>query len=147
VLFLADGRIVVGGPPSGAGDVASRLLVFAPDGRKAGEWPVELLPWGLTVGPEVSPGRVAVSSFRSPHQSEETLVVDASDGRVVERLSGLRPAIGFWNVPAVPAEAGATTVHFFRDAGGRVVRIAFATGERTVVAGPGAPAGERLRLR
>ena len=30
---------------------------------------------------------------------------------------------------------------------GRLVRIDFATGERKVVAGPGAPPGERIRVR
>ena len=89
---------------------------------------------------------MAVSSFRSPYLAEDTLVVDVGDGRVVERLSGLRPAIGFfWNVSGVPADAGPTSVHFFRDVEGRVIRIDFATGERSVVAGPGAPRGERLR--
>jgi hypothetical protein len=145
VLLLADGRIVVGG--AGANEPKARLLVFAPDGVKLAELPLELWPGGLSVGPEVAPGRVAVSSFRSAYLSEDTLVVDMSDGRVVERLSGLRPAIGLWMVSAVPADASATTVHFFRDAEGRVVRIDFATGERKVLAGPGAPAAERLRVQ
>jgi hypothetical protein len=90
---------------------------------------------------------VAVSSFRSPYLAEDSLVVDVADGRVVERLSGLRPAVGSWMAPVVPADAHATTVHFFRDAAGRVVRIDFDTGERKVLAGPGAPPVERLRLR
>jgi hypothetical protein len=89
---------------------------------------------------------VAVSSFRSPYLAEDSLVVDVADGRVVDRLAGLRPAVGFWTVPA-RADAAPTTVHFFRDAGGRVVRIDFANGGRKVVAGPGAPAAERLGLR
>jgi hypothetical protein len=38
-------------------------------------------------------------------------------------------------------------VHFFRDVEGRVVRIDFATGERRIVAGPGAPPGERFHFR
>ncbi len=148
ILFLADGRIVLGGGPSGGKDPKARLLVFDRDGAKLGEVPLDLWPWGLTVGPEVAPGRLAVSSFRTPYLSEDTLVVDVGDGRVVERLAGLRPAIGFfWNVSAVPAEAGPTSMHFFRDIEGRVVRIDFATGERKVVAGPGAPAGGRIRVR
>jgi hypothetical protein len=146
VLFLADGRIVVGGP-SGASNPRSTLMVFSPDGAKLRELTLELPPWGLTVGPEVSPGRVAVSSFRSPYLSENTLVVDIGDGRLVERLPGLRPAIGFGNVSAAPAYGVPTAVHFFRDADAGVVRIDFATGERTVVAGPGAPVGARLRVR
>ena len=66
---------------------------------------------------------------------------------MVERLPGLRPAIGFWMAPVVPDEANATTVHFFRDVEGRVVRIDFTSGERKIVAGPGAQVGERLSLR
>jgi len=146
-LFLADGRIVVGGPGAGANTPKAQLLVFAPDGTKLREWPLELWPWGLAVGPEVAPGHVAVSSFRSPYLAEDSLVVDMGDGRVVQRLAGLRPAMMFWMVSAVPANAAVTTAHFFRDADGRVVRVDFATGERKVVAGPGAPAGERLSLR
>jgi hypothetical protein len=38
-------------------------------------------------------------------------------------------------------------VHFFRDAEGRVIRLDFATGEQKVVAGPGAPRGERVSVR
>jgi hypothetical protein len=149
VLFLADGRIVVGGGPRGAGmkDPKATLLVFDRDGAKLGEVPLDLWPWGLSAGPEVTPGRIAVSSFRSPYLSEDTQVVDVGDGRVVERLSGLRPAIGFWNVSAVPADAGPRTVHFFRDVEGRVIRVDFATGERKEVAGPGAPPGERVSVR
>ncbi len=145
-LFLADGRIVVGSGAGGASNPKAKLLVFAPDGTKLRESPLELWPWGLAVGPEVAPGRVAVSAFRSPYLAEDTLVVDVGDGRVVERLSGLRPAMGFWVAPAVPADAAPTTVHFFRDVEGHVVRIDFATGERKVVVGPGASAG-RLRVR
>jgi hypothetical protein len=147
VLFLADGRVVVGAAPRGAVDPKARLLVFDEDGAKLGELPLELWPWGLTVGPEVAPGRVAAASFRSPYLAEDTLVVDVAEGRVVERLAGLRPAIGFWMVSAVPAGAGATTAHFFRDVEGRVVRVDFATGERKVLAGPGAPRGERISVR
>jgi hypothetical protein len=146
-LFLADGRIVVGGPVAGVNNPKAKLLVFAPDGTREREAPLELWPWGLSVGPEVAPGHVAVSCFRTPYLPEATLVVDVGDGHVVERLPGLQPAIGFWMAPAVPDEANATTVHFFRDAQGRVVRVDFATGERKVVAGTGAPAGERLRVR
>jgi hypothetical protein len=149
-LFLADGRIVVGGGSRGAEAKAPRatLLVFDRDGAKLGEVLLDLWPWGLSVGPEVAPGRVAASSFRSPYLSEDTLVVDVGDGHVIERLSGLRPAIGFWDVSSsVPAGPGVTSVHFFRDVEGRVVRIDFTSGKRKIVAGPGAQVGERLSLR
>jgi hypothetical protein len=145
-LFLADGRVVVGSGANAPNDPRAKLLVFAPHGVKMQQATLELWPWGLSVGPEVAPGRVAVSSFRSSYLPQDTVVVDVGDGRVVERLSGLRPAIGFWMVPAVPADATPTTVHFFRDAGGRVVRIDFASGERKVVTGPGVPSGDRLRV-
>jgi hypothetical protein len=150
VLFLADGRILVGGGLNGTGanPPQASLQAFDRDGVKAGEMRVDLRPWGLSVGPEVAPGRVAVSSFRAPYLPEDTLLVDLGEGRVVERLSGLRPDAGFfWNVSAVSADAGPTSVHFFRDVEGRVIRIDFASGERTVVAGTGAPRGERISVR
>jgi hypothetical protein len=70
--------------------------------------------------------------------------------RVIDGLTlAVRPpAIGFWNAPpAPPTGARPTSVHFFRDVEGRVIRIDFATGQRRVVAGPGAPAVERLSVR
>jgi len=148
-VFLADGRIAVAGGLDGspANGPQTSLLVFDAAGAKLGEVSLDLWPWRLSVGPEVVPGRIAVSSFRSPFLSEDTLVVDVGEGRVVDRLSGLRPAMGFWSVSAVPEDAGGTGVHFFRDVEGRVVRIDFATGDRKVVAGPGAPRGERISAR
>ena len=82
---------------AGANRPKATLLVFDREGAKLGEMPLELWPWGLSVGPEVVPGRVAASSFRSPYLAEDTLVVDVAEGRVVDRLAGLRPAIGFWD--------------------------------------------------
>ncbi|HSD28054.1 MAG TPA: hypothetical protein VLL75_12175, partial [Vicinamibacteria bacterium] len=149
-LFLSDGRIVVAGGLNGieANPSQARLQVFDRAGVPLGETRLDLRPWGLRVGPEVTPGRVAVSSFRAPYLSEDALLVDVGEGRVVERLSGLRPDFGFfWNVSAVPADGGPTSVHFLRDVEGRVIRIDFATGERKVVAGPGAPPGERISVR
>jgi hypothetical protein len=149
-VFLADGRVVVGGGQSGieANKPRASLQVFDRDGVRLGETRLDLGPGRLSVGPEVAPGRVAASSFRSPYLAEDTLIVDLGEGRVVERISGLRPAVGFfWNVSPVPADAGPTSVHFFRDVEGRVIRIDFASGERKVVAGPDAPRGERIRFR
>jgi hypothetical protein len=149
-FFLADGRIVVAGGADGTGAGAPRTSVqlFDTTGVKLGETLLDLWPWGLSLGPEVTPGRVAVSSFRSPYLPGDTVVVDVGEGRVVERLSGLRPAVGFFgNSSVVPADAGPTSVHFFRDVEGRVIRIDFSTGERKVVAGPGAPRGERISAR
>jgi hypothetical protein len=150
-LFLADGRIVVDGGPRGteAGPPQATVQVFDPDGAGLGEIPLDIRPGALTLGPEVVLGLVAVSPFRANFLPEDTLLVDVGDRRVVERLSGLRsPAIGFWNAPAAPpAGARPTSVHFFRDVEGRVIRIDFATGQRRIVTGPGAAAGERVSLR
>ena len=150
-LFLADGRVVVE-DRSGAGQPASahaRLWVFErATGTKLTEIELPLPPWALGIGPEVAPGRVVVSSFRGPFLSEDTLVVDVASGGVVDKLSGLRPAIGFWGVSsAIPAGGAVSSVQYFRDAEGRVIRIDFASGERKVVAGTGAVAGERISAR
>jgi hypothetical protein len=149
-LFLADGRVVVedrsgaGQPPSGH----ARLWVFDRAGMKLTEIELPLPPWGLGIGPEVAPGRVVVSCLRSPFLSEDTLVVDVASGGVVDKLPGLRPATGFWGVSsAVPAGGAVSSVQYFRDAEGRVIRVDFASGERKVVAGTGAVAGERISAR
>jgi hypothetical protein len=56
--------------------------------------------------------------------------------------------MGFWAAGReIPAAGGLGTVHFFRDAEDRVVRIDFATGERKVVTGTGAVVGERISAR
>jgi hypothetical protein len=146
VLFLADGRLLAGGPSgSEPGRPGALVRAFDGAGTPLGETRLDLSPWGLAIGPEVVPGRVAVSSFRAAFLPEDTLLLDVGEGRVVDRLSGLRPAVGFWNVSsAVPEGATVPGVHFFRDSEGRVIRIDFATGERKVVAGPGAPRGERV---
>jgi hypothetical protein len=148
-LFLADGRVVVGTAVNALGTSPPQvsLGVFDPQGTKLGGTSLDLWPWGLSVGPEVAPGRVLVSTFRTPHQTEDTIVVDAGGLQVVDRFSDLRPAIGFWGVSAVSPVARPTGVHFFRDAEGRVLRFDFATRERKVVAGPGAPRGERISVR
>jgi hypothetical protein len=149
-IFLADGRIAVGTVDAGTsrpGPPHAQIRAFDGAGAEVGSIDLPDI-WNLTLGPEVAPGRVAVSSFRSPFLPEDTLIVDVGEGRVVERLSGLRPAMGFWNVPSwAPATERLTSVHFFRDVEGRVLQIDFATGERKVVAGPGAPRGERIALR
>jgi hypothetical protein len=148
-LFLADGRIVVATGLDATATSAPRvsLRVCDPQGVRLGETALDLWPWGLSVGPEIAPGRVLVSTFRTPHQTEDTIVVDAGGLQVVDRLSDLRPAVGFWGVSAVSPVARPTGVHFFRDAEGRVLRFDFATRERKVVAGPGAPRGERISVR
>ena len=141
-LFLSDGRVVVGeARPDNPGRPGATLRVFDRDGQGLSEMPLDLAPPGVRVGPEVAPGRVLVSSFRSLLLADETLVVDVAAGRVVERLGGLRPAMeGFVGPAASAARPGLGSVQFFQDATGRVVRLDFASGARTVVTGPGAPA-------
>jgi hypothetical protein len=140
--FLADGRIVVGE----AAGARVKLHVFSDEGTPLREAMLELSPARLGVGPEVAPGRIAVHSgvgFGS--HSGASLIFDVSDGRVVETLLEMRPVPRPWFVepPARPPGTGPSTVHFFVR-GGALVRVDFATGERHVVAGPGAPDTGRL---
>jgi hypothetical protein len=156
-LFLADGRIVVEGR-AGAGQPPlehARLWAFDRVGTRLADIELTLPAWGLGLGPEAAPGRVVVSCVRGA--SADTLLVDVASGAVVEKLTGLRPAFAF-PVLSSAAPAAGSSVHFFREDDGRgavqpdvrpdrVVRIDFATGERRVVAGPGAAAGERISAR
>ena len=147
-MFLSDGRVVVGearlDDPRRPG---AALRTFDRDGRSLVDMPLDLAPPGVRVGPEVAPGRVLVSSFRSLLLADETLVVDVAAGRVVERLSGLRPATGLFVGPAASAvRPGLASAQFFQDAAGHVVRVDFASNARTVVTGPGAPRGESVRI-
>lgn len=138
-LFLADGRIVVGE----AVEARTVLQVFDADGAALDSLTLDRVPSGLAVGPEVAPGRVAVrfGSVVGP----ETVVVDLAEGSVVETLPG-HPLPDLWWLDGPPASS--STVHFFSSSkDGAVTRRDFATGEERVVAGPGAPAGERLDLR
>jgi hypothetical protein len=147
-MFLSDGRIVVAEPRFAAGETGrpgATLRVSDRDGHTLHETQLDLQPMGLSVGPEVAPGRILVSSFRSPFLAEDTLVVDVADGRVIERLGGLRPAMAFWMESTSPVGTGPGSIQFFRDDAGRVIRLDLATGARATVAGPGAPRGERLR--
>lgn len=148
--FLTDGRVVVGeSHPSGGdnGQGGTTLRVFDHDGARLAEMHLDLPPPGVHVGPEVAPGRVLVASYRSLFLSTDTLVVDVDASRVVERLSGLRPATGFWAGTAVSAaRTDEGSVQFFRDDAGRTIRVDFRDGTRTTVTGPGAPPGERIRI-
>jgi hypothetical protein len=146
--FLSDGRVVVGDPrPVNAGRTGATLRVFDRDGQRLSEMALDLAPPGVRIGPEVAPGRVLVSSFRSLLFADETLVVDVAEGRVVERLTGLRPVMEGFVPPAASAEQpGRGSVQFLQDAAGHVVRVDFASGARTTVTGPGAPRGEGTRI-
>jgi hypothetical protein len=143
--FLADGRVVVcEAPLTPAASAPAGLLlrVFDGAGAQLREVRLDAPSWRPTLGAEVAPGRILVSSFRSAAQPEDTVVFDVNDGRVVERLAGLRPAIGFWAPPDPPGAP--QSVQYLRDADGRVIRLDFASGARTTVAGPGAPRGTSL---
>ena len=159
-LFLADGRILVEGraavgqPPF----AHPRVWVFDRVGTKLADFELPLLPPGsLGIGPEVAPGRVVLGSHRDWLLLENALVVDVASSGVVDKLPGLRPAFGFPRASCAVPGAG-SSVHFFMADEGRgavhpgrrlhrVVRIDFATGERKVVAGPGAVVGDRISAR
>lgn len=141
-VFMSDGRMVVAERPRGQ----VRLRIFDPNGVATAETNLDLPAGALPVrlGPEVSPGRLAVAAGTPFPAGGVTLVVDVATGEVVERLEGLLPApsaMGNASSPVRPAGS----VHFFLGPG-PLVRIDFATGERRVVAGPGAPKGERIRV-
>jgi hypothetical protein len=145
--FLADGRVVLG-LAAAPTDARATLRTFDRNGAPLGQTTLELRSWGLSVGPEVTPGRVLVSSFRSPALSEDTLVVDVAGGGVVSRLTGLRPAMGFFaGLSTTAVGARPAPVQFFKDAADHLVRVDLASGSRTIVTGPGAPRGERLAVR
>jgi hypothetical protein len=150
VSLLSDGRVVVAEPHL-ASESTTRsdtlLRVFDGDGAPLSEVPLDLRPMGLSLGPETAPGRLLVSSYQAPFVDDETLLVDVASGQVVERLRGLRPATESWIALWSPSATGPASVQFFGDAAGRLIRIDFTTGARTIVAGPDAPRGERIGVR
>jgi len=149
VSFLADGRVVVAEPLPSAGEPnrpGAIVRVFDRDGVKLGESPLDLPAFDLSLGAEVAPGRVLVSSRRRFIQTD-TVVFDVTAGRIVQRLSGLSPVPPFWFGPAAAGPgADPGPVQFLSDESGRVVRFDFASGARTTVAGPGALRGQRIRI-
>jgi hypothetical protein len=149
VSFISGGRVVLGETTLVSGDErpTTRLLLFDRDGSPLAETPVDVPPPGATIGPEVAPGRVLVSSLRSRYLGVDTFVVDVENGHVVEKLVGLRPAMGFWvGPPASAPGTGPGPIQFLRDAENRVVRLDFGSGGRAIVAGPDAPPGTRIGL-
>jgi hypothetical protein len=141
--FTKDGRIVV--VEGVQGEV--RLRVFDPSGAKLAEASLDLAAAGLTLqlGPEVAPGRVAVAAGTPFLASGETLVVDLATLAVVERLEHLVPAPSSMGNVSSPVRPAGSVHHFLGR--GQLVRIDFSTGQRTIVAGPGAPQGERISVR
>jgi hypothetical protein len=143
--FLADGLVVVA-EPDPAGEPGAILRVFDRDGARLGESRLDEPAFGLSLGAEVAPGRILVSS-RSGFAGARTAVLDVTSGGIVQRLDGLVPAPPFWFGPAATGPgADSGPVQFLTDGSGGVVRYDFASGARRTVAGPGAPRGERIRM-
>ncbi len=144
--ILSDGQVVTmeGAPLDGAR--GPRVTVFGPDGTKRHEATIDAGITGLEVGPELPGGRVILAFAARRAQAEtHSLVFDTGTGAVVQGLAGLQPSrAANWGheAPALPPDP----VQLFTDEQGRLLRIDTTTGSREVVAGPGAPAGERLKL-
>jgi len=144
--LLADGRVVaIEGLPRDGGR-APRVTVFGADGSKLREAVLDGGLIGLSVGPELPDGRVVVTTGgRPPKLLAECRVLDTGTGAVVQELGNIRPVAAerthYATGPAQP-----NPVQIFTDEQGRVLRIDTTTGAREVVSGPGAPAGELLKL-
>jgi hypothetical protein len=143
--FLADGRIVALERQGNEYE----LLTLSNDGAPARRVALGpgFGPSGVGLGPEVRSGQVVVATY-TPFVSSESLVVDVQDGRIVERLPGLRLVpTRFYagDVQARSAQRPAFPPSYFVSGSGQVVRIDFTTGERRIVTGPGAPRGDRLK--
>ncbi|HVO11844.1 MAG TPA: hypothetical protein VMX54_13985 [Vicinamibacteria bacterium] len=139
--FLGDGRIAA----IAASESGSVLRIFSPEGRDTTTAALEHKP--SVLGPEIAPGRVVVPlGWRWP-QSLGSYVVDATDGRVVQRFHDLTPPLPAWwlgDFTQDPDLRTAARAVYLTDADGRLWRLDGRTGERRVVAGPGAPRGRRL---
>ena len=128
-LFLSDGRVVVGEVRlDDPGRPGRRSRVFDRDGQSLTEMPLDLAPPGVRVGPEVAPGRVLVSSFRS---------LLLADGRCRGRGGGprgraaRRPAPRDGGVRRASCERGPARSRERAvppGRAGRVVRLDFASG-------------------
>jgi hypothetical protein len=97
---------------------------------------------GLHLGPDAGPGRV-VLVFGVPYYGQKSRILDLASGSVVQELEGLAPAPHRWWTSDI-FEAERPAPGLFVDTSGRLLRLDFATGQRTVIAGPGAPRGQRI---
>jgi len=135
--FLADGRVVVAAGPR------KSLQVFSPEGSLLGEVAFDRVASPMTVSAELAPGRIAVRFARGP-DGPETVVVDINERRVLQALPELE---ALWPPYPFDAPAAGHSIRHFLIEDGAIVRWDFGTGERRVVAGPGARPGERLAAR
>ena len=143
-IAMADGRIVL----VAAEGTHALVRTYDRDGRAVASFAIPQVLRGLPWASEVPGGRIAVR-VGLVSSAVETLVIDPGEGRVLERLVGLQPAFdGYWrgSEPDV-AGRGVPPARFFWGEQGRLVRVDFATGERKVVLGPGAPEAERISGR
>lgn len=97
---------------------------------------------GLHLGPDAGPGRV-VLVFGVPYYGQKSRILDLASGSVVQELEGLAPAPHRWWTSDI-FEAERPAPGLFVDTSGRLLRLDFATGQRTVLAGPGAPRAKRI---
>jgi hypothetical protein len=121
--FLRDGRVAV--VESGRGVI---LRVFSAEGAES--WSLDVSPdYALARATEVGPGVLAVElPFQGRGRRSDTVLVDETDGRVMRRESGLRPAASSWF--AWVAEALPDDGSLFVDDRGALVRLDVATGAR-----------------
>jgi hypothetical protein len=128
VSFLQDGRLAVVEAGSGV-----RLRVFTPEGAESAS--VDIASgFGVARVAEVAPGLLAVDQpWPGSGQPSETVLVDASSGRILRREAGLRTATMwlFGNGASTSAPAS-----LFIDEKGALVRLDATTGTRqTLLAG------------
>lgn len=137
VRFLTGGRIAV----AGIAGASARLVFF--EGEKGIAAPAHSIDLGpaasISLGGEGAPGRVAVAlnpfqrNDAASHSAWKLAFVDMPTGAVSLGPDGLVPAdrFGWWVTPLLPpAKAGSPSSSLFLDAGGRLVRLDPATGER-----------------
>jgi hypothetical protein len=138
--LLGDGRIAV----AVSSNEGARVSLFDGSGKRLREIDLssERRPGLVTRAVEVAPGLVAFG-LGPRYAPRESVVVDVDAGRVVNDLQGLRPA-DTWPPDAQGPPARTDGTALFTGLSGEVVSVDLATGKRTVVAGPGAPKGERI---
>jgi hypothetical protein len=126
--FLRDGRLAV--VESGRN---MTLRLYSRDGVPS--WSLDIAPtFALGEVIQTAPDVLAVPlPSPGPERSSDTVLVDASSGRVIRRESGLRPAASSWFArrgQTVPDDGS-----LFVDDRGVLVRLDVATGARQVLLG------------